>query len=147
MPHIFALLLSGLVTTVKMVSRALFSLCLNRARRSATFLCHGIRAGNSENFSAIATGHRAVCAAVSLSEVSSARPLLITTGEPAHHRYRQCVFRLIGYNHRTLQRKRHITQWIALSIFYRHFTCSVSPFFSFAAFAAAFHSPGPPLPA
>lgn len=45
----------------KMVSRVAFSLCLNRARRSATFCAMGIRAGNSENFSAIAAGHRAVC--------------------------------------------------------------------------------------
>ncbi len=108
MSPIFARRLSGLVTTVKIVSMLDFSSHQSKALPSAPFWCREYRAGNIENFAAVIVGHGGIHRAVSFNVVSSASPPLTTTGATAHRRCPPRVFRRYGYSHHRVEGKWHI---------------------------------------
>ena len=79
----------------------------------------GIGRGNSENFSSASLPVMALyAAAVLISEVSSARPPVTTTGATSASLPPNACFPLSGYNHPlTFQGKGYITQLIVLAQF------------------------------
>ena len=102
--------------------RAVFLLIGIQRRRQRRFGTVSIRAGNIEDFAAVAAGHGgSINPAVSFNVVSSASPLLITTGATSASPLPAICFSPCGYNrHRDSGFKWHIRERITLRIFYRY---------------------------